>query len=530
MSPSSGLVAGILFVCLAAVNVVLILEASRVAPEQKARHRLLLAHRLGGYSFVIFFSIMAYFMSEKLAGAGLGKKLPTYLVVHVALVLLLAPLVFLKVLIARRYKQSHSLLMPLGLAIFATSFVLVSIPALSEYLVSANPGSVSLKSTAIVVVALCLLLFGLTWRSRRKGSGTGTLTSPVVLATTVQSTELAESVARGPMNLMLGRIEQETHDTKTLRFLVPRERRFEAKPGQFLTFHWIIDGKRVVRSYTISSSPTHSAYAEITLKRVKNGCVSNFLHDRAKVGLSVEATGPYGRFYFEENVHRSIVLIAAGSGITPMIAMLRHIHDCCPSTLVTLLYCVRTSKDIIFETELERLRDSCPNFDYWVSLTQPDKTWKGHRGRLTREFIVDYVIDLNTPTFFLCGPSGFMEDAHRILASLGVGESRITQESFDEQRGADGTMFPSPVGTVEFVRSQKTCELRAGSTLLELAENNGVLIPYGCRQGQCGTCAIRVLRGSVQMSTDAGLTPEQKDAGYVLPCVSRAEGSVVVAA
>jgi ferredoxin-NADP reductase len=224
------------------------------------------------------------------------------------------------------------------------------------------------------------------------------------------------------------------------------------------------------------------------------------------------------------------VLIAAGSGITPMISMLRYIHDRHLSTLVTLLYCVRTSKDIIFESQLERLRNSCPNFDYWVSLSQPDETWKGHTGRFTAGFMADHVIDLDTPTFFLCGPSGFMENAHQILSSLGVEEDRILQESFGEQSPRTEPGSGGAVGTVEFVRSQKTCELRAGSSLLEVAERNGVQIPYGCRQGQCGTCAVRVLCGTVHMSSDAGLAPVQKNAGYVLPCVGRAEGNVVVVA
>ena len=81
-----------------------------------------------------------------------------------------------------------------------------------------------------------------------------------------------------------------------------------------------------------------------------------------------------------------------------------------------------------------------------------------------------------------------------------------------------------------FIHSQKTCQASAGSTLLDLAEKNGVLIPYGCRQGLCGTCATRVLSGTVEMDVEAGLTAEQKNAGYVLPCVSRTSGTVVVAA
>lgn len=528
MSSSSGLIAGILFVCLAATNVVLILEASRTATGQKTRDRLVIAHRLGGYLFVTFLAIMTFFTSQKLVGSGLGKKLPTYLVVHVALVLLLVPLVFLKVLIARRYKQHRSLLMPLGLAIFAISFLLVSIPVFSEYLVSANPSIVSVKLTMIVTGLLCLCLFGFTLRSRKEGSGADTVSG--IPGPTVQSRELAQGVGGGKVNLVLDRIEQQTHDTKTFRFLVPRERRFQARPGQFLTFHWIIDGKLVPRSYTVSSSPTHSAYVEITPKRITNGCVSSFLHDQVNLGLSVEATGPYGRFYFDESVHRSIVLIAAGSGITPMISMLRYIHDRRLSTFVTLLYCVRTREDIIFGTELERLKDSCLNLDYCVSLSQPDESWTGHKGRLSQQLIVDRVIDLDTPTFFLCGPTGFMEQAYKILRSLGVEESRITQESFDGHKSSTEHRSDQPICTVGFARSQKTCEVPEGSSLLEVAESNGVNIPYGCRQGQCGTCAIRVLSGSVCMSTDAGLTPEQKDAGYVLPCVGRTKGDVIVAA
>src|ERR1700749_3610248 len=111
MGSSLGMLIGLSLVCLAAVNVVLVLESSNAPRAQKTRSRLMLAHRAGGYLFLIIFSIMAYFMSRRLVGLGLVNKLPTHSVVHVSLALLLVPLVFLKVLIARRYKQTHSLLM-----------------------------------------------------------------------------------------------------------------------------------------------------------------------------------------------------------------------------------------------------------------------------------------------------------------------------------------------------------------------------------------------------------------------------------
>jgi len=108
------------------------------------------------------------------------------------------------------------------------------------------------------------------------------------------------------------------------------------------------------------SSPIHEDYVEITRKRIENGCASLFLNERAKPNLIVEASGPYGQFYFDETVHKSIFLIAAGSGITPMISMLRYIDDLKLATSVTLLYCVRTAADIIFQSELARLELLAP--------------------------------------------------------------------------------------------------------------------------------------------------------------------------
>jgi ferredoxin-NADP reductase len=334
------------------------------------------------------------------------------------------------------------------------------------------------------------------------------------------------------MSLLLVQTEQQAHDTKTLRFQILNESAFCAKPGQFLTFQWMIDGQRIPRSYTISSSPIHEDYVEITPKRMENGCVSVFLNERAEPGLRVEANGPYGRFYFDETLHKSIVLIAAGSGITPMISMLRYIDDLKLATPVTLLYCVRTRADIIFRNELRRLRRSRTNFKCEVCLSRPDPTWNGHCGHLTEEFVSQHVTDLDSPTFFLCGPKGFMDNARQILLTLGVNQDRILQESFGENKWSTESrpLEARSVETVVFIQSKKVCQVSAGNTLLDAAENNGVQIPYGCRQGLCGTCATRVLSGTVRMDAEDGLTAEQKAAGYVLPCVSQAEGTVVVAA
>jgi ferredoxin-NADP reductase len=526
----SAIVAGVAFVTLAAANVVAMLEVSQPSRSMTTRTRLIAVHRVGGYLFVILLCITAYGMSQRLAGLGITGHLPTHLVLHIVLVLVLVPLLLVKILIARRYKHSHSSLKALGITIFVISFVLVAIPTLSELLSAASPGSLGLRLATGLVVAVCLVQCALVFKKRNQLHASAE--SSGIPAISAQLTPVTNHEnAKSPMHLLLSQTEQQTHDTKTLRFQVQDERLLCAKPGQFLTFQWTIEGHRVTRSYTISSSPVHENYVEITPKRMENGCVSVFLNERAEPGLTVEASGPYGRFYFDETVHKSIVLIAAGSGITPMISMLRYIDDLEVAAPVTLLYCVRTGADIIFENELVRLSKSLPKFKYEVCLSKPDPAWKGRSGRLTEELVSRNVTDLDSPTFFLCGPKGFMDNARQILSTLGVSQDQILQESFGEskQTTESRSRESRPAQTVVFMHSQKVCQASDGSTLLDLAERNGVQLPYGCRQGLCGTCATRVLSGTVQMDVEAGLTAGQKNAGYVLPCVSRAEGTVVLA-
>jgi ferredoxin-NADP reductase len=530
MSNISAIVAGIIFVALAAANVVVMLEASQISRSPAARTRLIAAHRAGGYLFVTLFCTMVYGMTQRLAGVGITGHLPTYLVLHIVLVLFLIPLLLLKILVVRRYRQSQSVLKVLGIMIFVIAFVVVAIPTLSELLHSANPGSAWSRLVSGLIISVCLAQFGLVFKkSKSPYPRPERLPEPQIPTQSIPSTDGKNQ--DGLMNLLLANIQRETQDTVTLRFLLPKERRLRAKPGQFLTFHWIVDGRRVLRSYTVSSSPNKKDYVEITPKRAENGCVSVFLNERAKPGLSVEASGPYGHFCFDENFHKNIVLIAAGSGITPMIAILRYIDDLKLSTPVSLLYCVRTAADIIFERELGRLERALPNFSYKVCLSRPHPEWTGASGHLTAELVSEHTVDVRSSTFFLCGPKGFMKNARDILGTTGASEGQILQESFGEPPAQAQPLDSRQSDTVVFVHSQKTCQASIGNTLLDVAERNGVQIPYGCRQGQCGTCATQVISGDVKMDAQAaGLTPEQKDAGYVLPCVSHAKGIVVLAA
>jgi glycine betaine catabolism B len=235
-----------------------------------------------------------------------------------------------------------------------------------------------------------------------------------------------------------------------------------------------------------------------------------------------------GRFCFDEHRHKSIVLFAAGSGITPIMSILRYIDDLCLDTQATLFYTVRTQRDIIFEQELKRLQERLPNFQHVLVLTRPESGWTGSTGHLSREFIIKRLGEIRQRTFFLCGPAAFMDHVTGILLSFGIGDQSIIQESFGGKSIITQTdpEAETPGGGIEFTKSGKTCAFPAGRTLLEIAEMNGIHIPYSCRQGQCGTCATRLLSGEVKMDREDGLDPALKAQGYVLTCVGRARGSV----
>jgi ferredoxin-NADP reductase/DMSO/TMAO reductase YedYZ heme-binding membrane subunit len=324
-------------------------------------------------------------------------------------------------------------------------------------------------------------------------------------------------------SLKLATIERQTGDTVTLRFPLSGSKPLRAKPGQFLTFDWVVDGKKLPRSYSISSSPLRTDYVEVTVKR--QGTVSSFLNRDAKVGLKVEAHGPFGQFYFDESQHRDIVLFAGGSGITPMMAMLRYIEETAADTRITMFYAVRKETDVIFREELDRLKKRLPQFRCTVVASSPGTDWTGPRGHVNRALIEAELGEIGKQTFFLCGPAGFMASAREILMSLGVRAEQIRQERF-----TIGTPDPARAAAasyqVEFARSGGKYECSSADSLLTCAESHGIDIPSSCRVGQCGTCATQVLDGEVEMETEEGLDPALRARGYRLLCVGRVRSPV----
>ncbi len=528
LSPIASVSLGILFVAIAGTNVWLMLRASSTSQSPNRRANFLRLHRLGGYLFLSLFSVMFFYMNLRVLGVKHG--LPLAVTLHTALAFLLVPLLLAKVLIARHYRRYSGTLLALGIAIFVSSFLLVSITAFPVLWSAVRIDTVPLEFRISFITVVMLVSGALFFRrpvtalpalAGDDASIRGELTQKSSAAST---TETKKSLV-----LLLSRIQEQTRDSKTLRFLLPQGNGFHPRPGQFLTFYWVLDGKRIARSYSICSSPLQKGYLEITVKRTEGGCVSTFLNERVNVGLTVEARGPSGQFCFDESQHQRAVLIAGGSGITPMMSMLRYIDDLGLTTDVTLLYFVRTRLDIIFANELAQLQKSIQNFRYLIVPSRADSDWKGPSGHLTRELMTGNLTHLHSSVFFLCGPAGLMESARNILHSLNVPNTRILQESFGARPASSlAASSTNTAAVLVFARSRRSCVVPEGRTVLETAEANGIPLPSGCRQGQCGTCAVRTLGGVVRMDTEAGLRPDLKESGYVLACVGRPEGTVTV--
>ena len=509
-----------LFVFLAAFNVWIMLTGRGATP--RTRKIWTQIHRVCGYLFISLFVVFFYFMLLRIRSA---DELSPRIVMHLTLALILAPLLLVKVIVVRYQKSAWNVLMTLGVTIFAIAFTLVSMNVAVHYLrdlpAHKVPFAISLRIIAVVVVAAVIAFFA---RSKQPTPKTAT---PAVVPSKPGGQQ--PSSGSEPLNLTLVRIEPQTHDAKTLRFLLPPHQQITPRPGQFLTFDWMIDGKVVKRSYTICSSPTQRNFVEITPKRVENGYVSKFLNDHAAVGLAVKARGPYGKFHFDDSKHERIVLIAGGSGITPMVAMLRYIDDLCLKVKVTLIYCVRTERDVIFENEIAEIQKRVGGFRCAVVLSQPATEWKSWKGRLRREILEREVEKPQESTFFLCGPPTFMELGRSLLKEMGVEPSRVLQESFGGGvSGEKHTAADTGSLILKLSRSDMAFNISSHETVLEGAEKNGVLMPSGCRQGNCGTCATKLVMGNVQMEAAEALNDQMRSQGFILPCVSRALSDVTL--
>ena len=332
--------------------------------------------------------------------------------------------------------------------------------------------------------------------------------------------------------LVVARIFQETHDTRTFRLRLPDggPLPFEHLPGQYINLKLRIDGRRVNRSYTIASSPARPDYCEITVKRVPDGHASHHLHDTVKEGDRIAVSAPAGKFHFSGHEADRVVLLAGGVGITPMMSVVRAMTDRTWGGRIDLVFSVREPKDVIFERELAHLQERFPDLhvELWVS---------SERGHLDRAALERLLPGLARGPIMMCGPGPMMTAVRAALVAMGIPDGEIHEEEFVSPPAAPpGEPEPAaeeePAGdgprSIRFERSAKATEMPVELTMLEAAEECGVEIPYECRSGVCGQCKTRLLSGRVVMEVQDALTSADRARGLVLACQARAAHDLVV--
>jgi ferredoxin-NADP reductase/DMSO/TMAO reductase YedYZ heme-binding membrane subunit len=343
--------------------------------------------------------------------------------------------------------------------------------------------------------------------------------------------------------LRVAKIFVETSEVRTFRLVMPDSPRlpFEHQPGQYLNLTLEIDGRKVRRSYTIASSPTRIGYCELSIKREEQGLASRHFHDRIREGDLLEVAAPAGRFTFTGKEAPEIVMIAGGVGITPLMAKIRYLTDLAWPGQIRLIFSVKTAEDFIFRDELEALQQRFANLRVTVTATrEADPNWRGERGRISPELLERVAPNLTASRVHLCGPTEMTKPIIEMLRQLGVPEDHIKFESFAspsrnhnsaaEPPSVSAATFiaPSEDATLEFSRSGRSVGELRGQTILEIAEEEGIEIPYECRAGVCGQCKTRLLRGNVVMDAEDALDSEDRSQGLILSCQARCVDDVLV--
>lgn len=281
------------------------------------------------------------------------------------------------------------------------------------------------------------------------------------------------------------------------------------QPGQHLPIDVEVDGRKVSRRYTLSSSPSRPGRLAISVKRLNGGVMSNWLNHHLQVGDVLQAQAPDGAFHLSAEPHAPLLLLSAGSGVTPMLSMLRYLADHQQIDDVVFYHQCRSVEDIPCYDEIETLKSQHPGLKVMICLTASDE-WQGLKGRLALSHLKQ-IPDLTTRQVFVCGPDGFMNKAKNLMLKLGLPESSYHQEAFGVARSA-----PKAFKTVTLTINDHTFQGNNQSTLLEQAEEAGIAIANSCRAGLCGACRVQVTSGSVEQ-TDV---PAMKNApqGSALAC------------
>ena len=331
--------------------------------------------------------------------------------------------------------------------------------------------------------------------------------------------------------LTLESISIETSDAISLHFPQPKFGRVHYKPGQYLTFKVYIGETSYFRSYSLSSAPRLDDRLSVTIKRVPGGVVSNYLIDHLKPCMQLEVLQPRGRFFIENAVknQRHLILFGGGSGITPLMSMIRSTLFIEPESYVSLFYTNRDKESIIFHQGLQELSKIFPNrfsVFYFLSRVNSKLDPPYYSGRIQADMLRQLMelIDENglERSYFLCGPEGMMDEIEHGLKKAGISENQIFRELFIadapmqlDQKAFDGPTLPVRVGIGDEIYEFK---VPAGASILSSALSQGIPLPYSCLRGICATCMGNLKKGKIDMVKQNNLLDFEIENGKVLLC------------
>jgi ferredoxin-NADP reductase len=323
--------------------------------------------------------------------------------------------------------------------------------------------------------------------------------------------------ADGFVPLRIKEVQSETDDAVSLVFDVPTAsvEHFDYQAGQFLTLRVTVAGEEHRRCYSMSSSPVVGEDLRITVKRDRDGVVSNWLNDNAAPGDEIHAAPPEGRFVLKDS-DRDLVAFAGGSGITPVFSLVASALAG-SSRRVRLFYANRSRQSVIFADALERL-----------AAAHPDRLVVQHHfdddaGVVRADQLASFVGAAADAEFYICGPAPFMDAVESTMLSAGARPDRMHLERF-HLNGIAAASDGAPCVTEEVVivldRRTTVTPYREGNTLLQTARTAGLKAPASCEIGSCGTCMARIVEGSARMINNDALEPDEVADGWVLTCQS----------
>lgn len=334
--------------------------------------------------------------------------------------------------------------------------------------------------------------------------------------------------------LAIDDLRRETDDAVSMTFAIPRElsEDYDFAPGQYLTLRTTMDGEEVRRSYSICSSPDDHEL-RIAVKKVDGGAFSTWALEDLKSGDELDVMTPTGRFgvVHAPDQARIHVGFAAGSGITPIISIIRGILAREPNSRFFLFYGNRTANGVLFREALEELKDRfMGRFSLFHVLSQEEQDLPILYGRLDREK-VEVLLRAMVPAaavdhVFVCGPMAMSEEIEKTCLDLGIPADRLHVERFVSGLGGKPRPKsviapeapPKAVAALIVDGKRKDVPVADGEAILDAALRAGMDLPYACKGGMCSTCRAKVVEGAAQMELNYSLEPWEIEAGFVLTC------------